>query len=66
MAAFLAASAAVRGRQLVNTLGYTEHTAVHAFDGYINQQVSAFSILSQDQMYHFGHRLQESQVFVHP
>lgn len=54
MTALMAASTAVRGGQLVNTLGYPEHAAVCAFDCYINRHISAFLSFSRGQMYHFG------------
>lgn len=58
MTAIMAASAAIRGRQLVNTLGYPEHAAVCAFDRYVNQQISAFSLFfSRGQIYHSGRQL---------
>lgn len=53
MTALMAASTAVCGRQLVDTLGYPEHAAVCAFDCYI-KQISAFLLFHRGQMYHFG------------
>ena len=66
MTAMVAASAAVCGRQLVNTLEYPEHTAVCAFHDYVNHLISVFLFFSWVQMYHSGRLLQESRAFLHP